>query len=352
MSESPPTLSLARVFKVALPLIVVAIVAYFVWASQVQTAAREQGASDVLPRMLGAGEPTSEDETMVFADADGDLVADAPDASECVHPDVLMFSYVAGEVESVPEDTWKELLAALSKQTGSKVLYVHFPSVGEQLAALRNGQAHIAGLNTGTVPTAVRHSGFVPLCTFGHDDGSFGYTMKLLVPADSPIKKPSDIRGHKVTFTRLDSNSGFKAALVYLMDAQDMIPERDYDWGFSQGHDQSIQGVASKEFEVVPVASDMLARAIEKGEVDAAAIRTVYESERFPPATIGYAYNLSPELRDAIRETLLGFDWEGTGLQREFEAEATCFVPVNYKEDWANTRKVDQLISRARQGKM
>lgn len=67
-----------------------------------------------------------------------------------------------------------------------------------------------------------------------------------------------------------------------------------------------------------------------------------------PPATIGYVYNLSPELRDAIRETLLGFDWTGTGLEKEFGPETTKFVPVNYKDDWANTRRIDQVIAESR----
>ena len=70
-------------------------------------------------------------------------------------------------------------------------------------------------------------------------------------------------------FTRLDSNSGCKAPLVLLMDEHNMLPDRDYQWGFSHGHEESIKGVAAKEFEVAPVASDILARMVEKGEVDA-----------------------------------------------------------------------------------
>ncbi len=60
--------------------------------------------------------------------------------------------------------------------------------------ALRDGELHIAGLNTGAVPLAVQRDGFVPLCTFGREDGTYGYTMKVLVPADSPIK---ELDGHQ-----------------------------------------------------------------------------------------------------------------------------------------------------------
>jgi phosphonate transport system substrate-binding protein len=189
------------------------------------------------------------------------------------------------------------------------------------------------------------------LCALGKADGSFGYVMELLVPAGSPIKDPSQIKGHKVTFTRLDSNSGCKAPLVLLKEKYNLLPERDYQWGFSLGHEDSIKRVAAKELEVVPVASDILARMVENKEVDPAAFVAIYKSERFPPATIGYAYNLAPELRDGIRETFLKFAWKGTGLEKQFGPEGKeKFVSVNYKDDWANTRRIDQVIAEARKG--
>ncbi|HEY3391952.1 MAG TPA: phosphate/phosphite/phosphonate ABC transporter substrate-binding protein, partial [Lacipirellulaceae bacterium] len=220
----------------------------------------------------------------------------------------------------------------------------------EQLKALRDGELHIVGLNTGAVPLAVQRDGFVPLCTFGREDGSYGYTMKVLVPADSPIKKLADVKGHKVTFTRPDSNSGCKALLVLLSEEYDLQPDRDYTWGFSLGHEESIKDVAAEEAQVAPVASDILARMVEQGEVDPDAFRSIHESERFPPATIGVAYNLTPELRDAIRQTLLGVDLRGTGVEGEFGAEVTKLVPVNYKQDWANARRIDQLAAQSRKG--
>ncbi len=286
---------------------------------------------------------------MTHPDKDGDLVADSPDdPQKCIKPDVLLFSFVASETDTVPESAWKELLAALKQKTGHEVKYVHYNTADEQLAALNKGELHIAGLNTGLVPVAVQRDGFVPLCTFGHDDGTYGYTMQVIVPADSPIKKLADLKGHKITFTRADSNSGCKALLMLLKDKENMQPERDYDWGFSTDHDLSVKGVASKQYEAAPVASDILQRMEEKGEVEDKAVRKVYESDRFPPATIGYVYNLSPEIRTAIRETLVGFNLKGTGLQGQMGADATKLVPVDYKKDWESARRIDQLAAEAR----
>jgi phosphonate transport system substrate-binding protein len=339
----------ARILKVVLPVAVVGFAAY-VWATRLEPTAREQLSANVFARMLSANAAAS-GTAMSYADKDGDFVADSPDdPAQCIAPEVLVFSFVAGDVESVPEAGWKEVLAALAEKAGREVKYIHYTTVDEQLAALKKGDLHIAGLNTGIVPVAVQRDGFVPLCTFGREDGSYGYTMQLLVPADSPIKDIAGIKGHKVTFTRPDSNSGCKAPLVLLKD-HDMQPDRDYAWGFSLGHEESIKGVAAKELEAAPVASDILARMVERGEIDANAVRSIYESERFPPATIGIAYNLTPELRDAIRGALLGFDLTGTGLEGEFGADATKLVPVNFKNDWANTRRIDELIAQARAGR-
>ena len=351
MSEARPVLSLSRVLAVVFPVAIVGL-GMFWWSRGLESAAREEMSSNVFARILSAS-ATADSTTMNYPDADDDLVADPPqDPSQLVAPEVLMFSFVAGEVESVPEDAWGPLLAQLAEKTGRKCKYIHYQTASEQLAALKKGELHIAGLNTGAVPLAVHRDGFVPICTFGRDDGSYGYTMQLLVPAASPIKDKdiAGIRGHKVTFTRPDSNSGCKALLV-LLSSHGLRPDRDYTWGFSLGHEESIQGIATGELEVAPVASDILARMVEKGEVDPQSFRSIYESERFPPATIGVVYDLTPELRDAIRETLIGHDLRGTGLEGEFGEDVTKLVPVNYKDDWANARRIDEAVAQARRSR-
>ncbi len=342
-----PTSSPARILAIVLPVAVVGLAAYW-WSTKLEARAQSDLASSIIGRMF-VSEPMPPTSSMVFADADNDMVADPPsDPSKLVNPETLLFSYVATEGPGVPDDAWKELVAALKTKTGKEVKIAHYNTADEQMAALKKGELHIVGLNTGLVEPAVEQYGFVPLCTLGKADGSWGYTMEFLVPAGSPIKKLEDVKGHKVMFTTLDSNSGCKAPLV-LLKKMDMLPNRDYQYGFSQGHEDSIKRIAAKEFEVAPVASDLLARMEENKEIDPAAVVSIYKSERFPPATIGYVYNLTPELRDGIRETLLKFEWKGTGLEKQFGPEGKeKFVPVSYKDDWANTRRIDQVIAEAR----
>jgi len=277
-----------------------------------------------------------------FVDADHDLVADAPkDPSKRRSPDVLVFSFVAGPTAEEELSDWKDFITHLSSVTGKPVETVVFASNGEQQAAMEKGTLHITAFNTGAVPAAVASSGFVPVCTFGHDDGSFGIKMQFIVPARSPIQKLEEVKNHSVTFTTPDSNSGCKAALALLQD-HNLLPQRDYSWRFSNAHEESILGVAKGQYEIAPVASDLLQRAIASGLIQDDQIRIVYESERFPPATMGYAYDLTDPLAENIRKAFLEFDYRGTSLEKRFgESNTSKFVPLSYLQDYALIRRID-----------
>jgi phosphonate transport system substrate-binding protein len=81
--------------------------------------------------------------------------------------------------------------------------------------------------------------------------------------------------------------------------------------------------------------------------VPADAVRVIYTSERFPPAALGHAHDLVPELTEAIRTTLLEFEWAGTGLEAALGSDATKFVPVSYKDDFAIVRRIDDTYGSA-----
>ena len=346
-SGNSPTFSLLRVLVLALPLAVAAYAGASWYKGDIQRNADEDLAKTTIARMLG---PQSQLRMSArYADSDGDLLADAPaDEADLIDPAEIAFSYVAS-TSAPPETPWKELLGALSEQLGKPVKYMRFTDPDEQLRALKAGDLHIAAFGTGEAPTAVDGAGFIPLVVPGDAQGRFGYTMKIIVPAASTMKDPKDIRGQRMTFTRPNSNSGFKAALVLLLDEYDLAPERDYKWGFSYGHEISIEGIAKGELQAASVASDILERMIAAGEVSADAIKTIYESERFPPGTIGCAYNLKPELRNGIEKTLVGFGFAGTGPEEALGgSEAADFVRINYKNDRDNVPRIDAAAAKAR----
>jgi phosphonate transport system substrate-binding protein len=284
-----------------------------------------------------------------FTDTDKDLVADPPsDPSRLVDPRTLVFSYIATDDPKTAAVTWKPLLDHLARATGKTVKYLaEAHDADDQIEALEAGRLHVTGFNTGNVPGAVNKAGFVPFCVMAARDGSFSYEMQIIVPPDSPIRTPADLKGHTLTFTDLGSNSGFKAPLVLIRNEFRLEPGIDYDVNVSYSHENSIVGIAQRKFEAAAVADEVLYRAISRGLIEESQFRSIYHSEDFPPAAIGYAYNLHPELTRQIRAALLSFDWKGTPLEKAYgPAGKVRFVPISYKDQWSFVRFIDDEIGR------
>ncbi len=317
------------------------------WEAQEQRALEQRTASNVFANMAVAA---SLDD--VYQDTDGDLVADAPEQEALLaKPTTLIFSFIASEGVENNADVWKAATDAISEGTELPVSYLRLDDSQAQLAALRSGQLHVTAFSSGTVPTAVNRAGFTPICTIGmpaegEEAAKFGYTMQFIVKADSAIQDLNDVRKKKIAIVRPSSNSGCKAAMVLLKNQHALLPQRDYDFYYSYSHDASIQAVLSGEADAAPTASDILDRLLAKGEIDADSYRTIYESERFPPFAFGCAHNLPSEVRDAIKTALLELDWSETKLAEEMGGgETKQFLPISYKDDWANIRRVDQDAS-------
>ncbi len=143
-----PSLSVARILTIVVPAAIVGIAAYLI-ASRSATVSQDEIAPTILSRMF-VSESVPPVGPTAYTDADGDLVADAPDdPSKCIDPPTLVFSFIAAEEESIDEPKWKELLDALAKKTGREVKYVHYTAINDQLAAIKSGEVHIAGSEHG-----------------------------------------------------------------------------------------------------------------------------------------------------------------------------------------------------------
>jgi phosphonate transport system substrate-binding protein len=287
-----------------------------------------------------------------FTDADGDMLADTPtDPAKLIDPPTLVFCYVADDEPEKVRDKWKPFCDHLSKVTGKPVEYLLVNSIEDQLKALQDGKLQVSGLNTGAVPYAVNTAGFIPVCRVPTNDPG-GTHVEIIVPSSSSIAKPADLKGHELVFTDASSNSGYKAPIVLLNSEDSLEPERDYVIRMSGAHELSIEGIAKGEYQAAAVASDMLARAEAAGEIKKDQYHSIYKSENFPSAALGYVYNLKPELAAKVKEALLSYDLAGSPLEQDFVGiDQTKFVPVNYKNDWALIRRIDEDSARFRAGK-
>jgi phosphonate transport system substrate-binding protein len=304
-----------------------------------------------------------------YADADGDLVADAPaDPAKLLRPDEITFSVVATDDPAKAAETWKPFLAHLQQATGVKAV-VYYPgfaaakpdpatpapkgeddpgppppggTVEQQLDALKAGKLHVTAFNTGFVPAAVNTAGFVPLFCPADTEGKSTIEMEVIVPAGSSAKSPADLKGQKLAFVAMSSNTGGKAPLVLLKQQFNMLPGRDYDFVVSGSHERSVEGVAGGKYAAASVAGDILKR-----HPDAGKVKSIYASNPFPPLTFGVPYNLDPKLRAAVEKAFETFAFEGTSVGKYYAAAKQAkFVRVDYKKDFAFVREIDEKLAK------
>jgi phosphonate transport system substrate-binding protein len=255
-----------------------------------------------------------------YQDANGDLVADAPtDPKQWIDPATLIFAYTPVEDPEVYRKVWDGFLKHISVVTGKKVNFFAVQSNAAQIEAMRAGRLHIAGFNTGSNPIAVNCAGFVPFAMMASKQDEFGYEMEIIVQADGPIHKIEDLKGRTVAFTDPNSNSGFKAPSAILAAQYGLLADRDFKAAFSGKHDNSIIGVANRDYDAAAIANAVMTRMIARKAVDGTKLRSIYKSETFPTTGYGTVYNLKPELAAKIREAFFSFKWEGTALLKEYQ---------------------------------
>jgi phosphonate transport system substrate-binding protein len=279
-----------------------------------------------------------------YQDSDGDLIADIPsDPSQQIDPDTLIFAYTPVEDPAVYAKVWDGFLKHMSEVTGKNVQFFPVQSNAAQIEAMRAGRLHIAGFNTGSNPLAVACAGFRPFTMMAAADGSFGYEMEIITHPDSGIEKVEDIKGGKLAFTSETSNSGFKAPSALLKSEYDMVAERDFEPTFSGKHDNSILGVANKDYPAAAIANSVLRRMLERDVVKPEQIKSIFKSQTFPTTGYGVVYNLTPELQDKIKESFATFEWEGSALAEEFSKSGEAqFIPITFKDNWAVIRQIDE----------
>ena len=286
-----------------------------------------------------------------FCDRDGDLTADTPsDPAEQIDPDTLVFAYTPVEDPAVYKEAWSDFLTNMEKVTGKKVLFFPVQSNAAQIEAMRSGRLHVAGFNTGSNPLAVNCAGFRSFTIMAQESGAFGYEMEIITYPGSGIDKVEDIKGKTLAFTSPTSNSGFKAPSAILKADFGMVKDVDFTPAFSGKHDNSILGVANKDYPAASIANSVKQRMLARGVVKEDQLKVIYTSQTFPTTGFGMVYNLKPELQEKIKEAFFGFKWDKpdgspTSLKVEFSKSKPPegqFLPITYKSHWDVIRKIDK----------
>ncbi|MFM7705142.1 MAG: phosphate/phosphite/phosphonate ABC transporter substrate-binding protein, partial [Rubrivivax sp.] len=223
-----------------------------------------------------------------YCDANKDLVADPPaDKSKWRDPSTLVWAYTPVEDPAVYANIFKPFTEHLEKCVGKRTVYFPVQSNAAEIEAMRSGRLHFAGFSTGPTGFAVNMAGAVPFAAKGTGTEVRGYNLVAVVKASSPFQKLADLKGKKVAHTSPSSNSGNLAPLAprVLFPDQGLTPETDYKPMMSGGHDKSLLGVVSGDYEMAAVASDVFDRMITRGTIKKEDLRVIYRSSVFPTSS-------------------------------------------------------------------
>jgi phosphonate transport system substrate-binding protein len=274
----------------------------------------------------------------IYCDRDGDMVADVPtDAAKLKDPSTLIWAYTPVEDPAIYVNMLKPFVDHLTTCTGKRTVHYAVQSNAAQIEAMRSGRLHIAGFSTGPTAFAVNLAGAVPFAAGGSEKGPRGYNLIAIVKADSPYKTLADLKGKKVAHTSPSSNSGNLAPRV-LFPPKGLTPDTDYKPLMSGGHDKSTLGVASGDYDMAPVASDVYERMVTRGTVKGDDFRIIYKSQVFPTSSFAYAHDLRPDLAKKMVDCFYAYRFP-PAMQKEFNGDDR-FFPITYQKDWAVVREV------------
>ncbi|MBI2826489.1 MAG: PhnD/SsuA/transferrin family substrate-binding protein [Planctomycetia bacterium] len=276
-----------------------------------------------------------------YSDKDGGFLADPPvDPRQWFDPDTLVLAYYKdAEVETQPVD-WEGFQVHLSQATGRKIAGQEYLNSADEVDAIKAGAIQLVALHAADTPYLVNNAGFIPVAVLGTAEGAHGNHLVIAVAAKSDIKTLADIRGRTLTCTVPDSITGYRAAIAVLWQEAGIRPDVDYAIHFSHGQKRSVLGVAAGDFEVAALSDDKLQTMLKKGTVQASDYRIIHESQVIPRLTIGYVYNLKPDLAAQVVAAALSFANE-EGATEESTGAPMRFFAIDYKKDFEFVRRID-----------
>lgn len=215
------------------------------------------------------------------------------------HAQVLRVSAIPDEAPTELQRKFKPLGEYLEKETGLKVVFTpvsDYAAVVEGLAAKKIDLAWLGGFTF--VQAKLRTNGeALPIVQRAEDEV---FTSKFIVPADSPVKSLSELKGKTFAFGSPSSTSGHLMPRFFLL-KDGIDPDKDFARvAFSGAHDATVAFVASGRAEAGVLNASVMDKLLEKGDANAGRVRVIATT----PPYYDYNWTVRPGLDAALREKI------------------------------------------------
>ncbi|MBI3913017.1 MAG: phosphate/phosphite/phosphonate ABC transporter substrate-binding protein [Chloroflexi bacterium] len=209
-------------------------------------------------------------------------------------------------------ESYTDLLNYLGRKLNRPVEFVQRQTYAEVNDLIKRGYVDVAFVCTSAYVIGQRDFG-MQLLVAPQVSGETAYYSLLIVPADSPARALSDLRGKVFAFTDPMSLTGriYPTAQVNALNA---TPETFFARVFfTYSHDNAIKAVANKVADGANVDSLVYDYFVVREPNLAVKTRVVHRSPAFgiPPVVVNP--NLSPQMKETLRGLFLQMDSDADG---------------------------------------
>lgn len=216
-------------------------------------------------------------------------------------PDTLVFAAVPSEESGSLQESYKPVLDMLAKETGKKIEFRQATNYTAVIEGQIAGNIDIAQFGPFSYVLAKNNGAKITSIGAQVDKGEpASYQSYGIVKAGSPITDLAGFAGKKVCFVDPASTSGFLYPSAGLLGVG-IDPETGVQPVFAGGHDASVLEVNAGRCEAGFAFDNMVDRQlIEKGQLKAGEITTVWKSDPIPSSPIAILDTLSPDLKNKL----------------------------------------------------
>jgi phosphonate transport system substrate-binding protein len=241
---------------------------------------------------------------------------------------VLRVSAIPDEAPTELQRKFKPLGEHLKQATGMDVQFTPVTDYAAVVEGLATGRIDLAWLGGFTYVQAKLRTqgGAIPIVQRAEDER---FTSRFIVPAASPVRSMSDLKGKTFAFGSPSSTSGHLMPRHFLLQAG-IDPDRDFKTvAYSGAHDATVAFVASGRAQAGVLNASVMDKLVESGHPNAAKVRVLDTTPPYHDYNWTVRPGLDPVLTRKLAAAFLSLDparpehKELMALQR-----ASRFVPT------------------------
>lgn len=197
------------------------------------------------------------------------------------------------------------LKAYLERTLNKKIELIVTTDYSSMIEAMRFGRIEVAYFGPFSYVLAKSRAPEIEAFAVGVERGAPTYNSVLIANAAGAVKALADIQGKPFAFGDQASTSSHLAPRAYLLKTAQLDGDKDYKPVFLGTHDAVARAVQAGQVPAGALSKPILDSLISKNVIDPAKIVQLALSEPIPNYPIVMQGNLTPTLKQALREAFL-----------------------------------------------